>query len=67
MSYERDEMIEMGSVKIMGRVGNFASENGSGCSMVFIMEEYPKMEVHNKGGVCVFCVEELVFESGFAI
>jgi len=37
-------------VEIMGRVGNFASENGSGCLIVFIMEEYPKVEVQDKGG-----------------
>jgi len=39
----------------MGRVGNFTSENGSGCLIMFIMEEYPKVEVQDKGGY-VLCL-----------
>jgi len=36
VSYEREEMVQMGSVEMMGRVGNF-SENGTGCLIVFKM------------------------------
>jgi len=34
----------------MGRVGNFAGEDGSRCLIMFIMEEYLKVEVQDKGG-----------------
>jgi len=38
---------------MMERVGNCASEDGSGCLIMLIMEEYPKVDVPDIGGVCV--------------